>query len=151
MKDHMLLIYLQAHTDSRLTVSSHSQINRLETLVNLLEQEAQNFPFHISPNSPLSRVCMHACGAYQQTHASLATHPCQTDNSNGDVEALCHPLGYGLARDLDHCYASGSLPSPAASLLFLPVLAGLSWLLLQSPLQFAVQTYPQRHSECNNT
>lgn len=35
-----------------------------------------------------------------------------------------------------------SLPSPAALLLFLPVLAGLSWLLLWSHLQFAVQTIP---------
>lgn len=80
---------------------------------------------------------MCTCGAYQQNHASLVTHPRHTDKSYGDVEALCHPLGYGFARDLDHCYTSVSLPSPAASLLFSPVLAGLSWLLLQSHLQFA--------------
>lgn len=139
-------IYLQAHTDLRLTVSSHSQINRLETLVNLLEQEAHIFLFHISPNSLLPRVCMHTCGAYQWTHASLVTHPCQTR-----AMALCHPLGYGLAKDPDCSYTSVSLPSPAVSLLFLPVLAGLSWLLLQPHQQFAVQTYRKRHSKCNNT
>jgi len=40
-------IDFQAHTNSRLTVSSYSQVNSPESLINLLEQVAWIFPFLI--------------------------------------------------------------------------------------------------------
>lgn len=52
-----------------------------------------------------------------------------------------HPTALGMLR-FDTSIPV-FLPAPAAPLLFLPVLAGWSWLLLQPHLQSAVQTSPE--------
>lgn len=114
-------LYLQAPTDSRLTVSSHKQKNTLET-----GKSTKTRGSNISQFSPLQ---------------SLHAHLWSNTNEPWPAQLPTYETAMGMQRS--ETSIPVPLPAPAALLLFLPVLAGWSWLLPQPHLQSAVQTSPE--------